>query len=118
MGNQELAARLRGARREARLTQMELARRLGKSQSFVSLAESGKAVVGERYVSRVIEACQLVSGWGAAEDPLVNGTKSKLDPNDFAGLDPETLQLVVRGSERDEELRTKYVWWDRQPRFE
>ena len=118
MGNQELAARLRGARREARLTQVELARRLGKSQSFVSLAESGEAVVGDRYVRRVIEACQLASGWGAAEDSLVNGPKSKLDPNDFAGLDPETLQLVVRGSERDHELRTKYVWWDTQPRFE
>ena len=27
------------------------------------------------------------------------------------GLDPETLEVVRRGSKRDEELRQKYVFW-------
>lgn len=117
MSRDEMAARVRGARREAGLTQIELARRLGKSQSMVSLAETGRAVVGERYVSSVIEACQLDPAWGAAATSVVDAKARKLDPNDFAGLDPETLELVVRGSQRDEELREKYVWWNTQWRF-
>lgn len=41
-GYQELLSKLRKARREAKLTQVEVARRLRKPQSFVSKMESGE----------------------------------------------------------------------------
>jgi transcriptional regulator with XRE-family HTH domain len=39
---QDFLRRLRRARTEARLTQVEVARRLGRSQSFVTKAETGE----------------------------------------------------------------------------
>jgi hypothetical protein len=56
---------LRAAREHAGLTQAELASRLGKSQPMVSGAESGTISVSERYVSAVLKACRLPSGWSA-----------------------------------------------------
>jgi transcriptional regulator with XRE-family HTH domain len=107
-------ARVRNARLHAGLTQMELARRLGKSQTFVSHAESGLARIGERYVQAVLQACGLAADWGAprAYDGPVEGWA--IPPEERAGLDPETLEPVRRGSARDEELRQKYVWWTGQ----
>jgi DNA-binding transcriptional regulator YiaG len=58
-----IGADLRAARRTAKLTQSELARRLGKSQTLISQAESGSARVSERYVRAVLKACGLPSGW-------------------------------------------------------
>lgn len=39
---QDFLRRLRQARRDAKLTQVEVARRLGRSQSFVTKAETGE----------------------------------------------------------------------------
>jgi transcriptional regulator with XRE-family HTH domain len=102
-------SRLRKARRAARLTQVQLAKRLGKSQAFVSKAETGKAQVGERYVCDVLDACELPADFGAPERR--KKTQDELEAHEIAGLDPETLLLVERGSQRDRELREKYVWW-------
>jgi transcriptional regulator with XRE-family HTH domain len=104
--------RLFAARRAAGLTQAALAERLGKSQSFVSLAEAGGANVGERYVQDVLSACKLPSGWGAPK-PRKRFRKKpeQLEPHEIAGFDPETLRAVEIGSKRDRELSRKYVWW-------
>jgi DNA-binding XRE family transcriptional regulator len=58
-----IGASLRKAREAAGLTQVELARRLKRSQSFVSEAESGSSRVGERYVKAVLAACGLPGDW-------------------------------------------------------
>jgi DNA-binding XRE family transcriptional regulator len=54
-----ITADLRAAREHAGLTQAELARKMGKSQTMVSQAESGTARVSERYVHAVLKACGL-----------------------------------------------------------
>ena len=109
------ARRLWEARREAGLTQAQLAKRLGRSQALVSQAESGRSRVSERYVDRVLEACQLQAGWRLPKASSDDVSGWDLDPKDIAGLDPETLVPVRRGSERDLALRRKFVWW---PGFE
>jgi transcriptional regulator with XRE-family HTH domain len=107
-----VAGWLRDARREAGLTQVALAKRLGRSQTLVSLAENGRALVGDRYLQAVVAACQLPAGWGGvAPAPESANDDSELKAHQIAGVDPETLALVRRGSERDKELRLKYVWW-------
>jgi ribosome-binding protein aMBF1 (putative translation factor) len=58
-----LAADLRTAREEAGLTQAELAKKLGKSQTMVSQAEAGNVSIGERYVAAVLKACKLSKDW-------------------------------------------------------
>jgi ribosome-binding protein aMBF1 (putative translation factor) len=58
-----LATTLRKAREHAKLTQADLAERMGKSQTMVSQAESGAARVSERYVRAVLEACGLPEDW-------------------------------------------------------
>lgn len=60
---QSIARDLRAARKHAGLTQGELARRMGKSQTMVSQAESGSARVSERYVRAVLKACGLPEDW-------------------------------------------------------
>jgi predicted XRE-type DNA-binding protein len=62
-GRASLAQDLLAARKAADLTQTELAKRLGISQSLVSQAEQGKVKVGERYVASVLKACGLPSHW-------------------------------------------------------
>jgi ribosome-binding protein aMBF1 (putative translation factor) len=62
---QSLASDLRVAREHADLTQVELAERMGKSQTLVSQAESGTARVSERYVALVLKACGLPADWSA-----------------------------------------------------
>jgi ribosome-binding protein aMBF1 (putative translation factor) len=54
---------LRAARQTARLTQTELARRLGKSQPLIAGAESGRVQVSGRYVAAVLKACGLPKDW-------------------------------------------------------
>jgi transcriptional regulator with XRE-family HTH domain len=104
--------RLWEARRQAGLTQAQLAKRLGRSQAMVSQAESGHSHVSERYVNRVLEACELQPGWGLPEASSEAPSGWDIDPKDRAGLDPETLVPVRRGSERDLELRRTLVWWE------
>ncbi len=58
-----IAKDLRAMREAAGLTQVELAKRLKKSQAFVSGAESGASRVGERYVMAVLKACGLPEDW-------------------------------------------------------
>jgi transcriptional regulator with XRE-family HTH domain len=107
-----MTRRLWEARREARLTQAQLARRLGLSQAMVSQAESGRDVVGERYLKKVLEACELPSDWRMEQVPARVACERELDPSEIAGLDPQTCQLVRRGSERDLELGRMFAWWD------
>ncbi len=52
------AQRLKAMRTKARLTQVELAHRLGCSQALVSMAEKGKAWVGSEWEARVAQACR------------------------------------------------------------
>ena len=109
-----VATRLRDARRHAGLTQVELAERLGKSQTLVSQAESGVARVNERYVLAVLKACGLRRTWGASrfkgqEPPGPQGRPASEGYD--VGMDPEKCEVVTRGSKRDHELAEKYVWW-------
>ncbi len=60
---ESIAAALVRARAHAKLTQGELAERLGKSQAMVTGAESGRVRVGERYVASVLAACGLPPDW-------------------------------------------------------
>lgn len=109
---QDVAKRLRAARKAAGLTQLSLAKRLGCSQAFVSQAETGAAMVGEEVVKRVLEACQLESSWGAppaeVEEPR---TGWQLQRKEIAGLDPETFEPVGKNTPRDVELAGQYGWW-------
>jgi transcriptional regulator with XRE-family HTH domain len=102
------AKRVREARREARLTQVELAKRLGVSQTVVSLAENGASHIGHRFVQRVLKACGLLAQ--VDDEHPETGEESGY----VVGLDPETCEVVRRGSKRDEELRQKYVFWSNQ----
>lgn len=108
-GLRAIARRLREARRAAALSQVDLAKRLGRSQAFVSQAESGKTRVGDCYLKSVLQACGLPDDVG--ESQAADGEELDM-PEDWAGLDPETAELVRRGSERDKELKAKYAWWD------
>jgi transcriptional regulator with XRE-family HTH domain len=98
-----LARRVRQVRLSAGLTQAELAKRLGRSQTVVSLAESGGSRIGDRYVRAVMVACGVLAE--------TEGSEAAPEQGYVVGLDPETGEVVRRGSERDEELREKYVWW-------
>jgi len=62
-GMQALGRSLRLAREEAGLTQVELAKKLRRSQSLVSSAETGTVRVGQRYVLAVLKACKLSKDW-------------------------------------------------------
>ena len=54
---------VRQAREHAGFTQEALAKKMGKSQTMVSQAESGAARVSERYVASVLKACGLPKDW-------------------------------------------------------
>jgi ribosome-binding protein aMBF1 (putative translation factor) len=58
-----IGSTLKAAREHARLTQADLAKSIGKSQSMVSGAESGAISVSTRYVSAVLKACGLAPDW-------------------------------------------------------
>jgi ribosome-binding protein aMBF1 (putative translation factor) len=58
-----LARTLTAARKQAGLTQAELADRLGKSQPMISGAETGTVSVSERFVASVLKACGLPKDW-------------------------------------------------------
>jgi ribosome-binding protein aMBF1 (putative translation factor) len=70
---ESIAADLRAAREHADLTQADLAKKMGKSQTLVSQAEAGIARVSERYVRAVLKACRLPAEW--------SGPKAKSGPN-------------------------------------
>jgi transcriptional regulator with XRE-family HTH domain len=106
-GVPEIAARVRRARKKAGLTQLALAKLIGRSQTLVSQAETGAARVGVRYVRLVLAACDLPRNWGS---PKRGG--HDLAPHEIAGLDPDTLEPVRKGSRRDRELGEKFVWWN------
>ena len=65
--HQEFIAFIASARREAGLTQVELADRLGRPQSFVSKVERG-----ERRLD-VIEFCQVAEALGIEPAKLLSG---------------------------------------------
>ncbi|HEX9008762.1 MAG TPA: DUF2442 domain-containing protein [Holophagaceae bacterium] len=58
-----LAPHLRAARRQAGLTQAQLAERMGRSQALVSLAERGGLRTGIPYLHAVLDACGLPRDW-------------------------------------------------------
>jgi len=58
---------LKQAREHAKLTQAELAERMGKSQTMVSGAEGGRVKISERYVLAVLKACGLPADWKPAK---------------------------------------------------
>jgi len=58
-----IAEGVRQAREHAGFTQAELAKKMGKSQTMVSQAESGAARISERYVTSVLKACGLPKDW-------------------------------------------------------
>ena len=60
-----IGANVRAARTEAGLTQIELAKRLGKSQSLIAGIEAGRVKAGEEYVRSVLAACGLPKRWKA-----------------------------------------------------
>jgi hypothetical protein len=62
---QSIARGLRKAREAAGLTQAELAKKLKRSQAFISGAENGTSRVGARYVGAVLKACGLPADWTA-----------------------------------------------------
>jgi ribosome-binding protein aMBF1 (putative translation factor) len=62
-----LGARLREARRQAGLSQRELAERLGISQPMVAAVERGRARVGSDYTKRLLRACRLPPDWDCLE---------------------------------------------------
>jgi transcriptional regulator with XRE-family HTH domain len=99
-----LARRVRQMRANAGLTQADLARRLGRSQTVVSLAETGGSRIGEGYVRRVMVACGLV-------DEAAEAAEVASEEGYVVGVDPETGEVVRRGSERDAQLHEKYIWW-------
>jgi len=102
------AKRVRSARREARLTQVQLAMRLGVSQTVVSMAENGVSRIGYRYVRAVLVACGLLAD--VDEESSAAGEEQGAGGY-VVGLDPETCEVVRRGSKRDEQLREKYAFW-------
>lgn len=56
---------LKAAREHAGLSQAQLAKRLGKTQTTVSKSEAGKIQVSEAYVRAVLKACKLPATWKA-----------------------------------------------------
>jgi DNA-binding XRE family transcriptional regulator len=54
---------LRSAREHAGLTQVDLAKKLRKSQTLVARSEAGQVNVGEKYVATVLKACRLPKDW-------------------------------------------------------
>jgi len=58
-----IGSTLKAAREDARLTQADLAKSIGKSQSLVSGAESGTISVSTRYASAVLKTCGLPQDW-------------------------------------------------------
>ncbi len=59
--HRSLAARLRQARKDSGLTQVQAAERLGKPQSFISKCESGE---------RRVDALELIAFAGLYKKPL------------------------------------------------
>lgn len=57
---------LKAARESAKLSQADLAKRLGKSQPMVSGAESGAISVSTRYIAAVLKACGLPEDWAGS----------------------------------------------------
>ncbi len=65
-----IASDLKKARESAGLTQVQLARKLKKSQAMVSGAENGSIAVGWTYACAVLKACGLPETWTA--HPLID----------------------------------------------
>ncbi len=64
---QSIANDLRAMREHAGLTQAELAKKLRKSQTMVSGAESGTVKTGWAYTKAVLKACGLPEDWKGPE---------------------------------------------------
>ena len=71
----------------------------------MSHAENGLPRIGDRYVRAVLVACGLL------DESTCPAVAEERELGYVVGIDPETLEVVRRGSKRDEELRLQYVWW-------
>jgi len=78
------AARIKALRTSAKITQVELAHRLGCSQALVSMAEKGKTWVGSDWEERVQKACtpphHRSTGPGAASRKQLRSPGRNLQP--------------------------------------
>jgi ribosome-binding protein aMBF1 (putative translation factor) len=72
-----IATDVRAAREHAGLTQAELAKKMDKSQTMVSQAESGTARISERYVRAVLKACGLPADWNGGRTRKTPARKKK-----------------------------------------
>lgn len=98
---QTFLRRLRAARKRSGLTQVEVARRLGKPQAFVSRIESGETRID------AVEAVTLATMYGVALEALLGeeGVDLSLAPSDVL------LRLYAQRPELDAviaNLRTLY----------
>jgi DNA-binding XRE family transcriptional regulator len=60
---QSLGGKLKAARKEAGLTQVQLAKLLKISQGMVAGVELGSTSISGKYVARVLKACKLADDW-------------------------------------------------------
>lgn len=84
---QERAYLIKQARLNAKLTQVELARRIGSPQAFISQVELGLKPVGNKTV------CKIADALGVSVDDLLGPTKTP--DHDIAALEQETPQEKV-----------------------
>jgi ribosome-binding protein aMBF1 (putative translation factor) len=63
--NASIASDLKAAREAGELTQGQLAKKIGKSQTMVSQVESGQERPPKGYVEAVMKACRLPKDWAA-----------------------------------------------------
>jgi len=61
-----IVTRLVAARQAAGLTQMDLALKMACSKFMISMAETGRCAVGDKWTSRVLAACGLPADWTAS----------------------------------------------------
>lgn len=62
----ELGRTMRRARETAGLSQVQLAKKMRKSQTLISRAEAGELAITERFAAAVLKACGLPANWPAA----------------------------------------------------
>jgi ribosome-binding protein aMBF1 (putative translation factor) len=72
-----LARDLLAARKAGGLTQVQLAEKMGKSQSTVAMAEAGKMRVSVLYVERVLKACGLPKDWAPKKNSCSKRVKNR-----------------------------------------
>lgn len=108
-----LAERLRECREEARLSQTELARRAGVSQSTVANIESGRNQ-GSKHIVPIAEALGVRVEWlNSGKAPKGRDAKIEATPEDRYRIPAEKGNVSVWDSETDLDDGEGRVWIDR-----